>query len=598
MARKKILALAKGLSLPRDAVTQTFGFMAKRGAGKTYAAQKLAEEMISIQAQVVAVDPVGNWWGLRLAANGKDKGLDIPVFGGLHGDLPLRPEAGALIADVLVDTGTSGVVDVSQFRKADRKRFVGDFFEQLFSRRKADPSAMHVFLEEAQVFAPQRVDGSQAKMVGAVEDLVRLGRNFGIGSTLISQRPQSVNKEVLNQVEALFLLQIVGAHERKAVEEWVRYKGIDVREMVDSLPSLRVGEAFVWSPQWLEILSKVKIAEKRTFDASATPTVGATKKRARKLQPLELEAIESAMSSIVEEAKANDPKALQKEIRELKRKLSKLEGAEAPSVDRQAVFDEGVEHGVKTAQAHFSKHMKELKRSLESNLRSIPSVLGKAADSVTLVLDVCESKGFTDAPDMKVPAKSKRRAVADKAGRRSSRKPAPATSAPVRRSGSADLPPVKQKIIDALAWLEALGIKQADRTQLAFIADTSPKSSGYANNLGSLRTAGLIDYPAGAKVCLTDAGRDEANEQESPLTDAELQKMIFAKLAPAYVRILKPLVNAFPDHLDRTELAGLAETSASSSGYANNLGKLRTLGLLDYPGPGQVVAAPILFVDP
>ena len=34
-----------------------------------------------------------------------------------------------------------------------------------------------------------------------------------------------------------------------------------------------------------------------------------------------------------------------------------------------------------------------------------------------------------------------------------------------------------------------------------------------------------------------------------------------------------------------------------SSGYANNLGALRSLGLLDYPVPGQVVASAMLFLD-
>jgi hypothetical protein len=30
---------------------------------------------------------------------------------------------------------------------------------------------------------------------------------------------------------------------------------------------------------------------------------------------------------------------------------------------------------------------------------------------------------------------------------------------------------------------------------------------------------------------------------------------------------------------------------------ANNLGRLRSLGLIDYPRPGQVVALPVLFLE-
>ena len=73
--------IGKHLSLPEEAVTETFGILAQKGFGKTYAAQKLAEQMMKANAQVVAIDPVGNWWCLRVAADGKSKWSDIPTSG-------------------------------------------------------------------------------------------------------------------------------------------------------------------------------------------------------------------------------------------------------------------------------------------------------------------------------------------------------------------------------------------------------------------------------------------------------------------------------------------------------------------------------------
>ena len=35
----------------------------------------------------------------------------------------------------------------------------------------------------------------QERMLGAMEDIIKLGRNYGIGVSLLSQRPQSVNIE-------------------------------------------------------------------------------------------------------------------------------------------------------------------------------------------------------------------------------------------------------------------------------------------------------------------------------------------------------------------------------------------------------------------
>lgn len=53
--------IAEDVDLPADAVTQTFALLARRGAGKTYAAGKLAEVLLEGGAQVVVVDPVGVW---------------------------------------------------------------------------------------------------------------------------------------------------------------------------------------------------------------------------------------------------------------------------------------------------------------------------------------------------------------------------------------------------------------------------------------------------------------------------------------------------------------------------------------------------------
>jgi hypothetical protein len=112
-------------------------------------------------------------------------------------------------------------------------------------------------------------------MLGAFELLVRLGRNFGVGSTLVTQRPQSVHKEVLSQAEVLVLLQIAGAHERRAIEEWINAHGATARKrIVADLTELAVGEAYVWSPSWLRLLERVTISRIDSYDSSATPELG------------------------------------------------------------------------------------------------------------------------------------------------------------------------------------------------------------------------------------------------------------------------------------------------------------------------------------
>jgi uncharacterized protein len=152
------LMIAANLSLPASAVTEVLAWLGRRGFGKTYGATKMAEEMIAAKAQVIALDPVGVWWGLRLASDGKSKGFDIPIFGGLNADIPITPSSGGVVADDVVEHGVSAVIDTSQFETdAAKNLFVQTFAERFFFRKKAAPSAIHLFVEEAQEFCPQNL---------------------------------------------------------------------------------------------------------------------------------------------------------------------------------------------------------------------------------------------------------------------------------------------------------------------------------------------------------------------------------------------------------------------------------------------------------
>ena len=60
-------------------------------------------------------------------------------------------------------------------------------------------------------------------------------------------------------------------------------------------------------------------------------------------------------------------------------------------------------------------------------------------------------------------------------------------------------------------------------------------------------------------------------------------------------RILQVLIGVYPKAVSRGWLADESGQSATSSGFANNLGALRSLGLLDYPSSGMVAATEPLF---
>jgi len=320
--KQEFLSIARGIKFPNNAVTEKMAFLGKTNSGKTYSAMKVCEEMLKINAQIVVLDPVGKWYGLQTLKNGK-RGFSIPVFGGLHGDIPLQSTSGILVADLIVDKNISAVIDVSQFETdTEKTRFATDFSARLFFRKKASSSPLHLFVEECQEFIPQVPQKGEERMLHNFQRIWKIGRNFGIGGSLISQRPQEINKKALNQTECIFSFQMTGPHEKKAIEDWVGAKGFAEKENVkDLLPKLKNGECYLWSPVWLDIVQLIKVDEKETIDISATPKLGQKAIKPAKLSSFELTEIKNAMAETMQQIQDNDPDELKKKIKELEKQL-------------------------------------------------------------------------------------------------------------------------------------------------------------------------------------------------------------------------------------------------------------------------------------
>lgn len=252
------------IKLPMNAATKTFAILAKRGAGKSYTAAVLAEEFSEAGVPFVVLDPIDVWWGLRLSADGKKAGLPVVVFGGEHGDLKLDRDMGKDIARAVVRDNVSCVICTFGMSKNDMRKIVADFAEELLN---INNTPRHVFVEEAHEFVPQRVQGAMGRIFAAVEALVVMGRNRGIGVTLINQRAATVNKDVLTQLDTLLAFRNTSPQDRKALKEWVEAHGAedDFNKFFNSLPSLPTGEGWIWSPEFMGIFKKIKIRKRRTF---------------------------------------------------------------------------------------------------------------------------------------------------------------------------------------------------------------------------------------------------------------------------------------------------------------------------------------------
>lgn len=252
------------IKVPINAATKTFAILAKRGAGKTYTGAVMAEEFAKNNIPFVVIDPIDVWWGLRLAANGKDKGLPVVVFGVVHEDILLNRDMGRKIAQAVVRENVSCVINTFGLPKAAQRHLLAEFAEELLN---INNSPRHIFIEEAHEFVPQRVFGGLGVVFNAVSNLVVMGRNRGIGVTLINQRAATINKDVLTQLDTLLAFQNTSPQDKKALADWVDSHSADgdFEKFMKSLPSLPKGEGWIWSPEFMGVFERIKIRKRETF---------------------------------------------------------------------------------------------------------------------------------------------------------------------------------------------------------------------------------------------------------------------------------------------------------------------------------------------
>src|SRR3990172_1257683 len=234
------------ISIPLNAATKTFAILAKRGAGKSYTGAVLAEEFYKNGIPFVVFDPIDVWWGLRLNKNGKDAGLPIVVFGIDHSDIKLDRDMGRKIAQAVVKENVSCVISTFGLPKVAQRHLIAEFAEELLN---INNTPRHVFIEEAHEFVPQRVFGGLGKTFNNVSNLVVMGRNRGLGVTLINQRAATINKDVLTQLDTLLAFRNVAPQDRSALREWVEHHAAegDFEAFLKSLPSLPTGTGWIWS---------------------------------------------------------------------------------------------------------------------------------------------------------------------------------------------------------------------------------------------------------------------------------------------------------------------------------------------------------------
>lgn len=571
------LKIGHDFSLPLDIETKTTAILGIRGSGKTTTATVIAEELLGSGQQVVVIDPTDGWWGIRSSRDGTAPAFGVAVFGGRHGDLPLNAEDGAMIADLVVDERLSAILSLRHLESQEAmRRVVTDFAKRLYHRKgeTGKDTPVLIAIDEAHLFVPQRVGAAEAPMVGAMQRLVRQGRSSGIGVCLIDQRPASVNKDVLTQIELLICHRTTSPQDRNALEAWIEENDSEDlgATFMKRLGTLKPGQAWFWSPGWLGIFQEVAVRMRSTFDSSATPKLGDQRVAPQQLAPIDIERIRERFKEQVEEAEANDPRALRKRIAELEAERENNSGE---------LTDDLIEKfgSLVSAERHLREMIIDIARTMKMLVEADGPVARGSVElpplpSLSKLADIV-SGGAVVGPDSDMSTIGD--SVARGASHASTVYPAPGTvytvvTANAAGGGGSGV----RRMLIALAQNQ----RGLTNRQLGLRAGLSSKSGTFSTYISKLRKDALIT-DVGDKRVITKAGLALVGKYEKLPTGDALFNYWMNSIGPnsGAARILGAL-HAAKRPMTNEEIGRKANISHASGTFSTYMSRLRGLELV------------------
>lgn len=584
------------LCIPEAILNQHAVVLGKTGAGKSSALRHIVEHLLREKKRVCIIDPKGDWWGLKSSADGNRAGFPVIAFGDFKNpeasDVPINAHSGRHVAELITSGNRPCVIGFRGWMTAHMVQFWIDFASGIFN---ANSGELYLVGDEFHNFAPKGkiIDPQAGKCLHWSNRLLSEGRGLGIVCLLASQRPQKVHNDTLTSCETLVAMRVVHAADRQAVADWIDGCGDKTqgKEVLAKLAGLPRGEAFVWSPEAGYGPQQVKFPMFTTFDSFAPPQLQ-KKVHAKTWAGVDLDAVKEKLATVIEEAKANDPKELRAENERLRRTLQeattdferRLKTLEANEVPNVPVITPEDRHLLMSINGWFTQHAVELDQFQE-----------KLAEHVKQVNQHYREIASCDGRISKLLATTNA-----KLAKRQAQAPLPATGAPaavVRQekrhsvhTSNGTLSAMQRAILTALAQ-HPKGLTKAQVLIHAGYASSGPVSSCF----GQLNRDGWMTADGNA-VRITDAGLEALGHYEPLPTGAALRAHLLngSKLSTMEKALLGVIFDVYPQAIRKGEI--LERTGYASSGPVSSaFGKLVKLNYARPHGASTLVAADEFF---
>jgi hypothetical protein len=547
-------ANGKNVSIDLDTLLRTrLLIQANSGKGKSWLLRRLAEQLFG-KVQVLIIDPEGEFATLR-------EKFDF-VLVGKGGETAAHPRIAAMTAQRLLELRACAVCDLYEMKPSERHAYVKGFLDALIDAPKNLWHPLVVIVDEAHVYCPEKGAG-ESEASEAVIGMATRGRKRGYCLVAATQRLGKFRKDAASELLNVAIGGTFIDIDRKRAADALGVYGQDLHPFFDEIRLLERGKFYCLGPAVSTERILVTVGNIQTTH----PEAGSARHAAEPPPtPAKIRAMLPSLADLPKEAeeKAKSIADLQKQVRELKAEITKR-----PTEVKNVVEERIVEVPVVTKEQvqEFTVQMARLWDI--TNL--LAAALGKAGTKPTM--------------------QQVRKVVTP---------PRPRLRPEPKQNGSkpiitGDLTGPEQRILNAIAWLNSIGVEDPEQTAVAFLAGYTIGGGAWGNPRGKLNTRGFVEYLPGDRIRLTDEGRSYAQRPDVPLDAEELQQRVLQRLPGPEQKLLRVLIEN-PEGLSNDDLAAAAGYTVGGGAYGNPRGRLKRLGLIEYRS-GLVIPKPLLFLE-
>lgn len=492
-------------------------------------------------------------------------------------DIELNTRYAGQLALKLLETGMDTIIEFSE-APLERIKFVKNFIDALMSAPAHLWHPVMIVIDEIDIWAPEKGHG-EAESLQSIVDLAARGRDRGLFLVAATQKLAKFNKDVASELDIKLVGKVsLDVDQDRAAKEL----GIPIKQKGElrwlGAPNYHF---YAFGPGLSDEVIKIK-----SLDVETTHISGWKKNKKQKPIPTpdKIKQLLTAFSDLPQEAE-KEIKTLEdhkKKIQELNAEIRNLKHAStissAPKIDPQAMQ--------KAEQIGFQKGFKECERQMMPFVKTLKTTLATCGavflKITSLGIDAINEDIANlgrQMPDLKVPEGPREvfSHVPPMAFTKIVQSPFQSTNSLQIDSGGV-LAPAELRVLYAILQCRN---HRGTKKKIAIMCEYAESGGAFRNIKGRLRASGYVQYEGDDLVATEKAVQEFPNHPTLPDTPDEIFQHWCSKLAPAEVKIFTVIFNA-QSPISKDAVAGQAGYDAAGGAFRNIMGRLRTLGLIEY----------------